>query len=170
MPAPAVGDPAQRLAHEGKHRHFWVPSLDVPAAPTVAELTDADTFDFSRYMPKNGVSGDPTENYIDATDITETFDAQQVGSWGEQITFELYKQFPDDNAFEYWSFGDIGFWVNLWAADADSPKDGDPCYVRHVEVHQPKPLPHAPNEKQRFRMGTASVSEPIYTGTVVAGS
>ena|GEM_PF-3376775 len=167
----APGNPAQRLAYEGKVRHFWVADLDNPAAPTVAELTDEyDAFDFSRYVPKDGVSGDPVENFIDSTDITETFDAQQVGSWGEQITFQMYKQYPDDNAFEYWSYGDVGYFVSLWAADGDSPKDGDPCYVRQLEVHQPKPLPHSPNQKQRFTMATTNITEPIYTATVVAGS
>lgn len=162
-----AGNPAERLAYEGKVRHFWVETLTNPAAPSVAELTAG--FDFTRYVPKDGVSGDPVENFIDSTDISETFDAQQVGSWGEQITFQMYKQYPNDDAFDFWAYGDVGYFVSLWAADADSPKDGDPCYVRHLEVHQPKPLPHSPNAKQRFTMASTNIEEPIYTATVGGG-
>lgn len=178
MPAPAVGDPTQRFAHEGSHKYLvrklgtGEAASDVIAnfaAPTVAELEDAEMFDISRYMPKNGgLTGDPNEQYIDSSDQSETFDAQQVGSFGWQPTLELYMQHPDNNAFDYFSYGDIFVWVDIYTADADSPKDGDACVVALLECHQPKPLTFATNEKQRFRMGCAVQEEPAYDAVVVA--
>jgi hypothetical protein len=167
MPSPSAGDPGKRIAHEGKHRHYWVTALANPQAPTVTELQAG--FDFSRYVPKDGATFDPTENYIESHDVTEVFDAQQVGSWGEQATLTMYRQDPDDDAFNYWSYGDVGYWVDVWNADTSSPKDGDLCTVRYVEVHEPKPLPAAANEKQKFQMGTANLQAPIYDA-VVSGS
>jgi hypothetical protein len=173
MPSP--GNPGQRIAYEGKIRHYFVPDdgLNTPAAPTVAELTDDyDVLDASRYTPKDGLSGDPTQQFIDSTDITETFDAQQMGSWGEQITLQMYKQFPDDDAFDFFDERayTVMYLVTLWAADEDSPKDGDRAYVRRVEVGQPVPLPHSPNAKQRFTLPTTSVEAPIFNAVVTGGS
>jgi len=166
MPTPSAGDPGKRISHEGKHRHYWVTALANPAAPTVAELNAG--FDFSRYVPKDGVAFTPTENYIDSTDVTEVFDAQQVGSWGEQPTLTLYRQDPDDDAFDFWAYGDVGYWVDVWNGDTNSPKDGDLATVRYVEVHEPKPLPAAMNEKQRFQMGLANLQAPIYDAVIAA--
>lgn len=180
MPAPAVGDPTQRFAHEGSHQYLvrklesGEKASDVIAnfdAPTVDELEHEDFFNVSRYMPKNGgLSDDPTENYIDSADQSETFDAQQVGSFGWQPTLELYMQKPDNNAFDYFSYGDIFVWVDIYTADADSPKDGDFAVVALLEAHEPKPLNFATNEKQRFRMGCAVQEEPAYKATVVGSS
>jgi hypothetical protein len=167
MPTPIAGDPGKRFAHEGKHRHIWVSALANPAAPTVTELSGG--FDFSRYVPKDGAAFTPTENYIESGDVTEVFDAQQVGSWSEQPTLTMYRQDPDDDAFDFWTYGDTGYWVDIHNADATSPKDGDLCTVRYVEVHEPKPLAAAMNEKQKFQMGMANLTAPIYDG-VVSGS
>lgn len=177
MPAPAVGDPTQRFAHEGKHKYLVrkVPAGTAPStiianfdAPTVDELTHEDFFDVTRYMPKNGgLTGDPTEQYIDSADQSETFDAQQVGSFGWQPTVEMYMQHPDNNAFDYFDYGDIVVYVDIYTADADSPKDGDAAVVALIECHTPKPLTFATNEKQRFRMGCAVQEEPSYKATVV---
>lgn len=166
MSTPTAGDPGKRIAHEGKHRHYWVDDLANNETPTVAELQGG--FDFSRYVPKDGAAAEPVENYIDSHDVTQVFDAQQVGSWGEQPTLTMYRQDPDDDAFNFWTYGKVGYWVNVWNADADSPKDGDLCSVRYVEVHEPKPLAHTPNEKQKFQMGMANLEEPIYSGVVVS--
>lgn len=164
--AGTAGDPGKRLAHEGKHRHYWVSSLASPSAPTVAELNGG--FDFSRYVPKDGVAFTPTENYIDSGDVTEVFDAQQVGSWNEQPTLTMYKQDPDDDAFTNWSYGDKGYWVDVWNADSNTPADGDLCVVRYVEVHEPKPLAAAMNEKQKFQLGMANLTAPVYDAVVSA--
>jgi hypothetical protein len=170
---PAVGNPGQRIAFEGKVRHyFYLGEIGNKAAPTVGELTDPTTLDASRYVPKDGMSGDPTFQRIPSTDITEVFDAEQMGSWGEQIEFQMYVQDPDDDAFDFFDTNQYATMthVMLFNADGDSPSDGDRCRVRTIETSVPVPLPHAPNTKQRFRLACASLSAPEFNATVVAGS
>lgn len=173
MPAPAAGTSAQRLAHEGRHRYLVVPYTTDPAtiadpdAPTVAELTDAEVFDISRYCPKDWLSGDPTENYVPNDDVTELYDAQDVGSWAEQLTAEMYLQSPDNNAFDYFAYGATFWLVDLYDnANGADPVEGDLATVRLVRVHDPKPLPYTRNAKQRFRMGLAVLEAPSYKATV----
>jgi hypothetical protein len=175
MPAPDPGVPAQRIAYEGKIRAYFVPvasdgtgGIANPDAPTVAELTDSNTFDASLYCPKDFLTGDPTQNMVESGDITSPFDAQQVGSWGEALTTEMYIQDPDNDAYDYFNYLDIFDFVYIYTADGDSPKDGDKAVTRRVEVHEPIPLPPTVNAKQRFRMPLAVLQEPSYKATVVA--
>lgn len=173
MPAPGPGQSEQRYAHEGNHIFLVVPleGISDPAAPTVAELTDTEVFDVTRYVPKtNGVAGDPTENYIDSGDVSSEFDSQQVGSYGEQLTLQMFMQRPDNNAYEFFTYGDTFYFVDIYNAAGSDPADGDEAVVRKVECHQPKPLPFAPNEKQRFQMGLAVLEKPEYAAVVVAGT
>jgi len=146
------------------------PSIAVPDAPTVSELTSAEAFDVSKYCPKNWLTGEPTENTVPNDDVTETYDAMDVGSWSESLTAEMYMQDPDNNAFDYFSYGDT-FWIvdlytNLLGAD---PVQGDPAIVRLCRSHEPKPLVFTSNEKQRFRMGLAVIQAPAYKAIVASG-
>ena len=165
------GNPAQRFAYDGKMRHYWVPQDGIanPAAPTAAELTAEGVFDFSKYIPKTGgVTGDPTQNYVDSGDITDTFDSQQVGTYGFQPTIEAFRQDPDDNFADFFATTKKGYWVNIFNGDDDSPKDGDRANVMLVENHIAVPLPATTNEKQRCRVGMAVLEEPYWNVSIVA--
>ena len=173
MATPDAGNPSARLSHEGRHRHYWTDTIiDNLAVVDLSLLTAADTFDFSRYVPKDGVTGDPTLNNVESDDITEVFNSQGAGDWSWEPELSLYMQDPEkgDQAFDYFRYGRMGTWIELWAADENSPKDGDAAYVRLVESHVPVPLPFTRNQRQRFRLKLAIVSQPEFAATVVAGS
>jgi hypothetical protein len=169
----APGNPGQRLAHDGRHRYYWLPDVegDVAvsdvAAITVSELGDAN--DLSRYVPKDGLQGTPSFNRIPSTDVTEVFDAEQMGTWSFSPTLQLYMQQPDNNAFELFAFGDKGLFIDFpFVAQGADPEAGDVYYAYRLETSAPVPLPFTTNEKQRFQLEASVLSAPVYDGTLVA--
>lgn len=171
----AAGNPGQRLSHDGRHRYFWIPDTDGELTPvdiaaiTVTELAAGE--DLSRYVPKDGFQGTPSFNRVPSTDVTEVFDAEQMGTWSFQPQLQMYMQQPDNNAFELFSFGDKGLWLDFpFIAVGAAPAEGDAYYAFHIETSAPVPLPFTTNAKQRFQLDVSVLQAPIYDGTLAAAA
>lgn len=156
--------------YEGVFRIFWVPSgggIANASAPTVAEIT-AGT-EVTDYVPKDGWRPNVRNNRVDNTSLSTTFDAEQMGSHGAQLSVTFKRDFPDEAAWDLFKTrGASGHLVALPLKGSGAVAAADAAEVWPVEAGAPVPQNTAANQQQRFSVDFAVTAEPTLTAVVAA--
>ena len=156
-----------RYVHEGNTKVALVPTIADITAPTAAEL-GAGT-DISELLTKDGLQTPDSQNMVDSAALSDTFDAQVVGSWGGGVTLTGFR---DDSADTLWDLAVYGTNTHLvvrrglpydtaWAATQD-------VEVYPIEMHEPVPNPTGANEQVRFTLACAVTAQPAKRAVVAA--
>ena len=156
-----------RYVHEGNTKVTVVATIADIDGPTVAEL-GAGT-DISTLLTKDGLQTPDTQNMVDSAALSDTFDAQVVGSWGGGLTLTGFRDDTDDDLWDLAVYGTNTHivirrglpWDTAWAASQK-------VEVYPVEFHEPVPSQTGANEQARFTLACAVTSQPAKRATVAA--
>lgn len=156
-----------RYVYEKYTRVWWVTTIAVQAAPTVAEI-GAGT-DLSSFIAKDGLKLPVDQNMVDNAAIDTAFDAQLVGSWGGGgLELEMFKD-TTDTAWTLCVYGTVGFLVvRLGLLVTTAVAAAQKVQVWPAQMHQPVVKPSAANQQVRFTEKLAVTLEPSLNGTVAA--
>lgn len=155
-----------RTVSEGNVKVVFCPTVASAAAPTVANITAGTNL--SPFITKDGIKTPDGQNMVDSATIEDTFDAQEVGSWGgAPLELTMYRDDTDDDAWELCVYGTRGFIV----IGRNSPTGiaaADVVEVYPVAMHNPVMMSPAANEMQRFVEKFAVTSAPEMAAVVAA--
>ena len=156
-----------RYVHEGNTKVALVPTIADIDAPTAAELT-AGT-DISELLTKDGLQTPDTQNMVDSAALSDTFDAQVVGSWGGSVTLTGFR---DDTSDDLWDLAVYGTNTHL-VVRRGVPYDtawtaADVVEVYPIELHEPVPTQTGANEQVRFTLAAAVTAQPSKRAVVAA--
>lgn len=156
-----------RYVHEGNTKVAFVTTIAAKAAPTVAEL-GAGT-ELSSLLTKDGLQVPDTQNMVDSSTLSDTFDAQRVGSWGGSLSLTGFR---DDTSDDFWDlavYGTEGYIVVRRGVAYDTAwTAAQKVEVYPVELHEPVPNATAANEEARFTVACAVTGEPAKRAVVAA--
>lgn len=156
-----------RYANDGMIRVSFVPTIANKAAPTTTEL-NAGTL-LTNWITKDGLTVPSNQNMVDNSSLDETFDAQNVGSFGGPINMTMKRDgvAASDTAWNLITYGLLGFVVvRRGIASATAWTAGDKAEVYPVQFHEPLPVQTATNEQGRFTAQAAVTSQPNLKATV----
>lgn len=155
-----------RYTIEGNNRLYHVPTIANTAAPTVAEL-NAGT-DLTSFTPRDGFAPNLTQNTIDVSSLSDSFDITQIGSEGGSFTLTLYRDNSVDTAWNLYVPGGItGFLA--WRegiATATAWTVGQKMQVWPYAAHKPIPVQTEPNAGRKFTIMVAIPAVPNRNATV----
>lgn len=160
-----------RNAYEGRTRVYWCTTISDITAPTAGEIAAGE--DLSCFITKDGVNPGLSTNNVDSAAICETFDAQDVGSFGANFTLTMFRDDTSDDAWDLCVYGTVGFlvvWYNAVPGDEDPPEAGEPVQVWPAKMHQPVMNPSAANEMQKFTEAFAITAQPEFNAIVGTGT
>lgn len=144
---------------DGYTRIQHVPSISNTASPTAAEC-NAGT-DVTTFVPKDGLTTPANQNFIDNSSLASTFDAQNIGSEGGNITLVGKRNNTTDTFWDLITRGLTGYLVvRRGIASSDTFTAGDPVEVYPVEYHDPVMDQTASNSQARFTVNAAVTDEP----------
>lgn len=151
-----------------------VPTIAVPAAPTVAELT-AGT-DLTPNMTRDGWDSPIEGSTIDLGSANDRYNATGAGSYGGQplsYTGKRDKVALLDVAYAALPAGTTGFIVvrrlgGATGSSADAFVAAQKIETWPIEVITRSPLPIADNEAQKFRASMAVPTPPVLNAVVAA--
>ena len=101
---------------DGNVKVAWVPSLAVPASPSVAELIAGSVVDLSCYLTDDGFTPSTDEQTITDNRLCSRQTFEQPGRFqdGLQIKYVRGQTVPEDLAFTTLIRGTQGFYVVRW--------------------------------------------------------
>lgn len=156
-----------KYANDGMLLVYYTLTVANKAAPTTAEL-NAGT-NLTPWCTKDGVTTPSNQNFVDDSALSDTYDAQVVGSFGGPISLTLKRDGTpaNDTAWNLITYGLLGFVVirrgltsaTAWAASQKAE-------VYPVMFHEPLPQQTASNEQGRFTAQAAVTSQPNLKATV----
>lgn len=157
-----------RRTYEEYTRIWWVDTIAVKTAPTVAEIGAG--VDVSPYVAKDGLKIGSTNNKVKNDDITTAFMGEIPGSYGNAVTLTCFRDDDDDLAWDTFKARNTeGFLVVrrmllVTAAVAAAQK---------VEVYpgatgQPTINDSAENERVKFGVDIMVSAPPALEATVAA--
>lgn len=159
------------FSYDGNTRVMWVPTIADKTAPTVAQLAAGTLLSTSDGLTKDGLQLPTSQNFVDSGALSETFDAQDVGTEGGNITLKIKKSGTVPDAF--WDLfaerGEVGFLVvryglpNLTAVAA-----GQEVQVYPAKAHSGVMDNTTGNARATFTVGMAVTSEPAKNAVVAA--
>lgn len=156
-----------RYVHEGQTKVAFVTTIASIAAPTVAEL-GAGT-ELSSLLTKDGLQVPDQQNMVDSSTLSDTFDAQRVGSWGGGVTLQGFRDNASDDLWDLAVYGTEGhIVVRRGSAYDDAWAAADVVEVYPIQMHEPVPNQTASNEEARFTVACAVTSEPDKRAVVAA--
>ena len=156
-----------RYAADGKTLVYWVTTIANKAAPTVAELNAGTRL--SGFLTKDGLNINLSPNNVDNADLEDTFDAQDVGTYGGSIELTMFRDDTTDTAWNLAVYGTAGYLVvregplasTAWAANQKAQ-------VFPARMHEPLTMPPAGNEQRKFKLPMPITDTPNQKATVAA--
>jgi hypothetical protein len=152
-------------SNDGKIRVQWVTTLSSITAPTAAQL-NAGT-NLSSFITKDGLTVPADQNNVDVAVLSDTFDAQVVGSFGGAIEITGVR---DDTADTFWNlcvYGTVGWIVIRRGVSAASTFAAtQKVEVYPVVMHQPVPAETAGNTMGMFTIQFPVTTQPELKATV----
>jgi hypothetical protein len=156
-----------KYANDGMIRFDFVVTIANKAAPTVAELNAGTPL--TSWMTKDGLTVPSGQNFVDDSALSETFDAQVVGSFGGPLALTMKRDGvpANDVAWNLIVYGLIGFGVvRRGVATATAWTIAQKAEVYPLMWHEPVPQQTASNEQGRFNAQAAVTSQPNLKATV----
>lgn len=156
-----------RYANDGMTRVSYVPTIASIAAPTTAELNAGTRLD--TMMTKDGLTVPSNQNFVDDSNLSDTFDAQQVGSFGGPVNMTMKRDGTpaSDTAWNLIVYGLTGYVVvRRGVASATAWTAAQKVEVYPVAFHEPLPAQTATNEQGRFTATAAVTAQPNLKATV----
>jgi len=158
-----------RYVHEGNTKAAWCTAIADIAEPTVTELNAG--VDISTYLTIDGLKPSQNQNMVDSKALTDTFDAQVVGSWGGEFGVMFFRDDDEDDAWELCVYGTNGFlvvrrampWDTAWTASQK-------VEVYPAQMHQPIPGETAGNAQDRFTEKFGITRTPDLKAVVAAAA
>jgi len=146
-------------SNDGLVRIQHVSSIANIAAPTAAEL-NAGT-NVTTFVPKDGLTTPANQNFVDNSSLADTFDAQNIGSEGGNVTLVGKRNNTGDTLWNLITRGLAGFLVVRRGITASSTFAAtQPVEVYPVEYHDPVMDQTATNTQARFAVNAAVTAQP----------
>lgn len=154
-------------SNDGKIRVTWATTIANKAAPTTTEL-NAGTL-LQAFITKDGLTVPADQNNVDVAVLSDTFDAQTVGSFGGAI--EITGVRDDTPASDtFWNlcvYGTTGYIVIRRGPTAATAWGvGNKVEVYPAIMHQPVPAQTGGNTMGQFTMQFPVTSQPELKATV----
>lgn len=156
-----------RYANDGMVRWDFVPTIANKAAPTTAELNAGTAL--ASWTTKDGLTVPANQNMVDDANLSDTFDAQVVGSFGGPLSMTMKRDSvpANDTAWNLIVYGLTGFVVvRRGVASATAWTAAQKAEVYPCMFHEPVPAQTATNEQGRFTATAAVTSQPNLKATV----
>lgn len=171
-----------RYGSTGRIAIVFVPTIAVPSAPTVVEITAG--VRLSDYVTRDGLKTPSSGNTIDAADIGSAFNKTAAGTYGgdaAELMCHRDSKSASDIAWSTLERGTIGFLVVGRSGLAQNAttglgtKDGVATVADRVEVYPVTVIARAEadtadNATDKFTASLAITGEPEQDAAVVAGS
>lgn len=152
-------------SNDGKIRVQWVTTLSSITAPTAAQLNAGTRLD--TFITKDGLTVPADQNNVDVAVLSDTFDAQTVGSFGGAIEITGVR---DDTTETFWNlcvYGTVGWLVIRRGPSGSSTFAAtQKVEVYPVVMHQPVPAQTGGNTMAQFTMQFPVTSQPELKATV----
>lgn len=156
-----------RYANDGMVRWDFVPTISNKAAPTTTELNAGTPL--ASWTTKDGLTVPSNQNMVDDANLSDTFDAQVVGSFGGPLSMTMKRDGTpaSDTAWNLIVYGLSGFVVvRRGIASATAWTASQKVEVYPCMFHEPVPSQTATNEQGRFTATAAVTSQPNLKATV----
>lgn len=150
------------LAHTGVVKIYWLPTVTVLAAPTVAQIT-AGTL-----IPKvTNYSFPSSESEVDVSDVDDIYDSSVVGtSKAGPITLTIKRDDTSEtNTWDLFTFRANGFLLRTLNGLAIATSK---VMVYPVQVGQKRPDGYGRNEAQKFEVSFYVTAPPNLSAVVAA--
>lgn len=158
-----------RYPNDGMIRVQYCPAIANIAAPTVAEVQTAGT-NLTPNMTKDGLTVPSDQNMVDDGSLAEYFDAQDVGTFGGQISLTIKRDNASGGTDAEWnliSYRLAGFVVvRRGIASATAFAVSQKVEVYPIRWHEPTMAQTASNEQARFTAAAAVTSQPNLKATM----
>lgn len=157
-----------KFAYDGKTRVAFVTTIAAPiSTPSPTEI--AAGTDLSPYITKSGLSTPSNQNMVASGALAETFDAEVPGTFGGPIELTMFRDRPDDDAWNLFTFGTEGFIVIRYGVLSETAfTAGDDVEVYPIQTHEPIMTPPASNENATFKVMCAVTGQPELHAVVTA--
>lgn len=148
---------------DGNVKVTWVPTIADIQAPTVSEISAGTPIP---RITKDGVNPPQNQNTVDGAGIDDTYDSENVGTWGGgPFELTIFRDDTDEtDTYDLFVYGLTGFLVIGRFGSNDT--SSDKVEVWPAESHEPVLMQTATNEKQRFQVSFAITSEPALRAVV----
>lgn len=154
-----------RSVYEGRTNVYWVVTIANKNSPTAAEIAAGTAL--TNFVTKDGVRPGMRTNNVDSATIAETFDAQDVGSFGSDFELEMFRDDATDTAWNLCIYGTSGFLViDRQRAAGVLPIATNKVEVWPAKMHQKVMQNSAANTQKRFVEKFAITSAPVLDATV----
>lgn len=154
-----------KFAYDGKTRVAFVETIADIAEPSPTEI--AAGTDLSPYITKNGLSTPSNQNMVPSGALAETFDAEVPGTFGGPIELTMFRDVPDDDAWNLFTFGTEGYIVIRYGVlSATAFANGNDVEVYPIQTHEPIMTKPASNENATFKVMCAVTAQPNLHATV----
>jgi hypothetical protein len=155
-------------SNDGKIRIQWVAgttlSVSAPSAATVTAGTRLDQF-----VTKDGLTVPADQNNVDVAVLSDTFDAQVVGSFGGAIEMTGVRNDTSDTFWDLCVYGTVGFIVvRRGLASASAFAATQDVEVYPVQMHEPVPAQTGGNTVGQFTISLPVTSQPNLKAVMVA--
>ena len=155
-----------RYAPDGMTRVEFVPTIANKAAPTTTELNAGTPLanGTNNFITKDGLVVPTAQNMVDDSSLSETFDAQTVGSFGGPLTLTGKRNNAGGGTDTMWNlivYGLTGYIViRRGVASSTAWTASQPVEVYPVIFHEPVMANTASNEQAKFSAMAAVTSQP----------
>jgi hypothetical protein len=155
-------------SNDGKIRIQWVAgttlSVSTPSAATVTAGTRLDQF-----VTKDGLTVPADQNNVDVAVLSDTFDAQVVGSFGGAIEMTGVRNDTADTFWDLCVYGTVGFIVvRRGMASASAFASTQKVEVYPVQMHEPVPAQTGGNTVGQFSISLPVTSQPNLKAVMAA--
>jgi hypothetical protein len=155
-------------SNDGKIRIQWVAgttlSVSAPSAATVTAGTRLDQF-----VTKDGLTVPADQNNVDVAVLSDTFDAQVVGSFGGAIEMTGVRNDTADTFWDLCVYGTVGFIVvRRGLASASAFAATQDVEVYPVQMHEPVPAQTGGNTVGQFTISLPVTSQPNLKAVMAA--
>jgi hypothetical protein len=152
-----------RLIADGEVQVHWVPSISTPSAPTVAEITAGTEITPFLSTIDTPLDGDAP----DASDLSSAYNKTVAGTFGGNISAELYRDDTTDTAWTTLIRNATGYFViRRFGGSGVAIAIADEVEVYNSRIITRSPASLDRNTPQMFTVDAAVLDEPELAAVV----
>lgn len=156
-------------ANDGKIRVNFVTTLSSITSPTAVQLNAAPPASnmIAGFITKDGLTVPADQNNVDVAVLSDTFDAQVVGSFGGAIEMTGVRNDTTDTFWDLCIYGTVGWIVvRRGLPTATVYAAAQKVEVYPVQLHEPVPAQTGGNTVGQFTISAPVTSQPQLKATV----